>query len=277
MSALSELARQQAVLAAWQSTLPNHANLDAQQPCWPPLQTARLKTDAAGLRAYQLNAQATAQRVLASAYPTIAAQLGADALDTLAVLLWRAQPPKSGDLGEWGGHLPALLATHPDLQAWPWLADSARLDWACHACERAADVNLDADSLRRLGDTDPQHLHLQLRPCVQVVASSWPIGSLWEAHQMPSAQQEQAAAQALALGQPETVVVWRQPWQVQVRALPAAQASWMWALHTNSRASLADLLDQANTDNDIDTGFDFTAWLSEALTQGWLWRVSVLP
>jgi len=271
MSELSELARQQAVLAAWQTTLPNHANLDAKQACWPPLQTARLKTDAAGLRAYQLNAQATAQRVLASAYPTIAAQLGADTLDTLAVLLWRDQPPISGDLGEWGAHLPALLATHPDLQAWPWLADSARLDWACHVCERAADVDLDADSLQRLGDTDPQHLHLQLSPCVQVVASGWPIGSLWEAHQLPSAQQEQAAAQALALGQPETVVVWRQPWQVQVRALPATHDSWMRQLQVDSSTSLAALLDQA------DASFGFTAWLSEALTQGWLWRVSVSP
>jgi len=271
MSERSELARQQAVLAAWQATLPQHANLDTQQACWPHLQAAQLKTDSAGLRAYQLNAQATAQRVLASAYPTIAAQLGDDTLDTLAVLLWRSQPPMSGDLGEWGGHLPALLATHPDLQTWPWLADSARLDWACHTCERAADVGLDADSLQRLGDTDPLRLHLQLRPCVQVVASNWPIGSLWHAHQLPAAQQDQAAAQALTQGQPETVVVWREGWQVQVRALTAAHDSWMRQLQVNGSTSLADLLDQA------DTSFDFTVWLSEALTQGWLWRVGVSP
>lgn len=271
MSEFSELARQQAVLAAWQTTLPRHAALDAQQACWLSLQTARLKTDAAGLRAYQLNAQATAQRVLASAYPTIAAQLGADTLDTLAVLLWQDQPPTSGDLGEWGGHLPVLLSTHPDLQAWPWLADCARLDWARHVCERAADADLDADSLQRLGDTDPQHLHLHLRPCVQVWAGAWPVGSLWLAHQLPAEQQEQAAAQALTLGQPETVVVWRQPWQVQVRVLPAPQAHWMNQLCASSPGNLAELLDLADAD------FDFTAWLSEALTQGWLWRVGVSP
>lgn len=270
MGELSELARQQAVLAAWRTPLPRHASLDAQQPCWPALLRARLDTDAAGLRAYQLNAQATARRVLASSYPTIAALLGEDTLDTLALLLWQAHTPSCGDLGEWGGALPDLLARHPDLQAWPWLADCARLDWARHVCERAADAALDADSLQRLGDTDAHKLRLHLLPCVQVLRSSWPVGSLWQAHQRPLEQQEHAAADALTHGQAETVVIWRQPWLVQIKSLPAADANWMAAL-SDAPVSLAELLDKAAA------GFDFTAWLGEALRHGWLWRVSVLP
>ena len=115
---ITAIERQAAVLTALQAHLPPHAPLDATQACWPALQAAGLRTDAAGLRAYQLNARATAQRVLASTYPTIAAMLGDEALDVLALQLWQACPPGSGDLGEWGAGLPELLAEHAD----HWLA-----------------------------------------------------------------------------------------------------------------------------------------------------------
>jgi len=274
MGHVNELERQAAVLAAWQTPLPAQAPLDASQACWPFVQAAKLATDAAGLRAYQINAQATAQRVLASTYPTIAAMLGIGTLNALALILWQQQPPSGGDLGDWGGALPGLLAAHPDLQPWPWLADSARLDWARHVCERAADADLDAGSLQRLGDTAPEQLHLQLKPCVQVLTSSWPIADLWDAHQLPADQQQAAASQALSQAPVGSVVVWRDPWQVQMLCLTGAQADWMTTLSANTASpqntalNLADMLDQALPD------FDFTAWLTQALSQGWLRRVT---
>lgn len=278
---MNELDRQAAVLAAWQTPLPAHAPLNASQACWPFVQTAKLVTDALGLRAYQINAQATAQRVLSTTYPTIAAMLGADTLNALALILWQQQAPGSGDLGDWGGALPELLAAHPDLQPWPWLADSARLDWARHLCERSFDAELDSDSLQRLGDTAPEHIHLRLKPCVQVLPSNWPIAALWDAHQLPADAQQAAATQALSQAAIGSVVIWRNPWQVQMLCLTGAQADWMARLSANTTnnastltvapnnaPNLADMLDQALPD------FDFTAWLSQAVSQGWLWRVA---
>jgi Putative DNA-binding domain len=292
MDELSEIARQAAVLAAWRSPLPLHVPqttslaaalgaspsepLDTRQascPALPDLHQARMSTDAAGLRAYQLNAQATAQRVLASTFPTVAAMLGQETLDAMALILWQQHPPEQGDLGEWGATLPALLACHPHLQAWPWLPDCARLDWARHACERAADATLDADSLLRLGDTDPALLRLWLKPCVQVIPSAWPIHGLFEAHQGPQAAHALAAARSLQEDGPQTVVVWRQPWQAQMQSLQEDQAVWMRALLpaecSAAPRTLATLLDQAPAP------FDFEAWLVGALNQGWLWRVTV--
>lgn len=276
-----ESARQDAVLAALRATLPPATPLDAQQACWPALTRARLRTDASGLRAYQVNARATAQRVLLDHFPTLAAMLGEDALQALAMQLWDAQPPSSGDLGEWGAALPSLLAQHPDLQAWPWLADCASLDWARHRCLRAADAALDANSLQRLGDTAPEQLQLVLQPCVQVVHSVWPVEALWVAHQLEPAQQAQAASEALAqvndkqaVDDGQTVVVWRHPWQVQMSTLDEDSGWWMRALAlarpeaaSTANTSLATLLDQAPA------GFDFSAWLTTAVAQGWLWQV----
>ncbi|MDO9238216.1 MAG: putative DNA-binding domain-containing protein [Aquabacterium sp.] len=271
MSRQAETERQLAVMDAWRSTLPSASTLDNQQACWPAIQAAKLATDAAGLRAYQLNAQATSQRVLASTYPTMAAMLGTDTLDMLARLLWQTQPPNCGDLGQWGGHLADLLNSHPDLQDWPWLADSARLDWAVHLSERAHDTTVDTDSLQRLGDTAPQNLRLHLQPHVHILTSAWPVASLWTAHRLDSPQQEDAARSALQAGSGETAVVWRHDWhgQVQVQGLPAPVAAWMQQVA--GEHDLATLLNQADGD------FDFTAWLTEALTKGWLWRITSAP
>jgi hypothetical protein len=260
MSRAAELARQQAVLLALQRGGPaGHA--------------ARLQTDAAGLRTYQVNAKATAKRVVLAHYPTVAAMTGEDALGVLAMLLWQQHPPAGGDLGQWGAHLPELLACRAELLAWPWLADCARLDWARHLCERAADAELDQASLHRLGDSDPDELRLTLQPCVQVLLSPWPVQALWEAHQLPAAQQAVAAKEALHQSTGTTAtVIWRSHWQTQMCQVSAAVGRWMQALLVHEHPgqpppSLASWLDRAPE------GLDFSAWLTNSVMQGWLWRV----
>lgn len=289
MSRADELARQQVVLALLAD--------DATAPA-----AARLRTDPAtprGVQAYQRNAQATARRVLRAHFPTVTAMVGEDTLDALALILWQCSPPSSGDLGEWGAALPDLLARHPDLQAWPWLADSARLDWARHLCERAADARLDAPSLQRLGDTPPEHLQLVLVPGLRLLKSPWPLVALWEAHHgtptdtscesADSAQAQAALAALLEAGghkrdEPEAattaMVIWRGPdWRIHMAAVDEAEHSWMRRLLDNTCqagqaapfATLSELLDQAPPD------LDFGAWLGRAVSAGWLWRVAVLP
>jgi hypothetical protein len=268
---LSELARQAAVLEAWRTPLAAGQRLDDSQACWPAVQAARLLTDAAGLRAYQVNAQATAQRVLAGTYPTVTAMLGEETLHALAIILWAQAPPANGDLGEWGGALPDLIASHPDLANWPWLADSARLDWARHVSERARDAVLDADSLHLLGTAAPEKVRLWLKPCVQMLTSAWPVADLWAAHQLPAAQQAQATEQALCQGRAGTFIVWRNPWALQMLHVVNAEGAWMAGLARPAASgppTLAELLGHAPPD------FDFTAWLSQALSQGWLWRIT---
>lgn len=291
MSRADELTRQQAVWAllsadeaAWDADhAPQPRLLDDGQgsPSTRPPGAARLRWDQAtlaGLRAYQVNAQATARRVLQAHFPVMEAMVGEETLSALALILWRTSPPAGGDLGEWGAALPGLLARHGDLQDWPWLADSAQLEWVRHLCERAADAQLDAQSLQRLGDTPPDQLQLVLMPGLQCLASPWPLRALWEAHQLPPEAQEQAAMTALQglSGEPGTLLVWRAPdWQVRMQDLDPAQGRWMRMLldaaaQTEAQPSLSQLLDAAPAE------LDFSAWLGEAIRAGWLWRVAVV-
>ena len=107
---------------------------------------------------------------------------------------------------------------------------------------------------------------------MRVLTSPWPVAALWAAHQLAPAQQVSAAEAALAHHEGAcTTLVWRQAGALQMADIPQADGHWMRALSEgHPQPTLATLLTQAPT------GFDFTAWLNQALSQGWLWRVRVL-
>ena len=132
-----------------------------------------------GLLAYRINAAASAERALATAYPTVAALVGAEPFCALARDLWRQRPAERGDLGEWGAALPDFIADSEMLASEPYLADSARLDWQVHLASRAADGPDGPPALDALATQAPDMLRLHLRPGTAVLASAWPVRSIW--------------------------------------------------------------------------------------------------
>jgi hypothetical protein len=215
-----------------------------------------------GLQAYRINAAASAERALATAYPTVAALIGGESFAALARDLWRRQPPERGDLGEWGATLPAFIADSQSLTGEPYLADSACLDWLVHVASRAADAPDAPPALDMLATQAPDALGVRLRPGTAVLASDWPVASIWLAHQAgePNDGDRFAAARAaLAAGQGERALVWRDAYAVRVEAVDQAGAAFTTALLGG--ASLASALDGAGD------GFAFDQWLVRALEQ----------
>lgn len=273
-------AQRQAELRAWlQAPSPSHSGGDAPPPAW------LCDEGQSGTRAHRAHARMLAARVLTAHHPTLAAMLGEDALATLAERMWHAAPPTSGDLAQWGALLPEHLAAAPELRAWPWLADSARLDWARHRCERAADAALDAESLRLLDCPDgltPADLRLRLHPGVHTLASDWPVVTLWRAHQLAEGDDRDAAVASALAGvraagdRPEHAVVWRQPWRAEVDTLTPSEWTWMrgWACPGSGEAPAYAHLAQAL--DTLPVGFDLGAWLAKAVQRGWLWHVERL-
>ncbi|WP_290871796.1 putative DNA-binding domain-containing protein [Aquabacterium sp.] len=273
----AEARRQVALLAAIQGAPPPQTVI----PPGPGTADAHiLAWQSRGLALHRAHARATACATLRLSHPTVEQVLGAKAFDTLACRLWALSPPTSGDLGDWGEGLPALLAQQPELLPWPWLPDLARLDWARHRCERAADQACDLPSLARLGDTDPARLHLRLQEHVIALPSPWPLPAIWAAHQPGGDLDALNAVLAPWMAQaprerPQGLtVIWRQPWRAEVMDVMGPEARWMRALcpaeaERETPPSLATLLDQAAPD------FDFTAWLTRALQRQWLAGVDV--
>jgi len=225
---------------------------------------------AQGLAAYRANAGAIAERALRVAYPTLATLVGEASFAALARDLWQQNPPQCGDLGEWGAALPALIAANTALAPEPYLPDSARLDWLVHQAARAADGPNTPAALEGLGAQSPQHLQLALRPGSALLASAWPVASLWSAHQQPVGEDRFAgvrAAIAAAVG--EQAFVYRSGHAVRVAALAPPAAAFTAAVLAGR--SLADALDDAGED------FAFEPWLVQALQGGWLLGTHAIP
>ncbi len=215
-----------------------------------------------GLQAYQANAGALAQRALAAAYPTIEQLLGAESFAALARAFWHRHGPVCGDLARWGAALPAFIADDAQLAGEPYLADTARLDWAVHAAETAADAAPEVRGLALLAAHDPAQLWLRLRPGTALLVSPHPVARIWQAHRNSGGDRFADVQAAFAAGLGERALVWRAGWPVRVEALAPGPAAFMAAVLNG--AALGAALDAAGPD------LDFQAWLAQALRLGWL-------
>ena len=220
-----------------------------------------------GLQAYRVNANASAERALATAFPTVQMLVGPEDFEHLAAEFWRADPPLCGDLGEWGAGFAAWLAGHEQLAGWPYLGDCARLDWAMHQCERAPDGVLDATSIARLGDTDPAQLRVRFMPGLRVIESRWPVGSIHRAHHEAQASFDGLRV-AIEQQRSEAVIVARRGWKAIATVVDAATAQWMRQLHEG--CDLGTAIGQAGE------GIDFTAWLTNAIQSNWVKEIVVV-
>ncbi|MDR7267488.1 hypothetical protein J2X20_000117 [Pelomonas saccharophila] len=200
---------------------------------------------ARGLTAYRRNLQALSAQALAVPFARLREALGEDEFASLAWTFWRTHPPESGDLGQWGGALEAFLVERAGEAS--GLPDLARLDWALHQAERAADADLDVESLTLLGTTAPESLGLRLRPGV-----------------------------ALITQQDGPVLVWRRGWRGEWQALSTAEAAFFAALLRD--VNLAQALEASEVKGSAaEADFDFGAWLQAALQNAWLLGVRTMP
>lgn len=214
-----------------------------------------------GLAAYQANASALAERALAAAFPTVQQLVGDAAFALLARAFWRRHPPLRGDVGEWGDVLPAFIADDEQLADEVYLADVARLDWAVHAAERAADTPALA-GLERLAGGDPAALRLVLAPGAAVLPSAHPVVTIWQAHRSTAPDRFVPVRAAFEAQTGETAFVTRRGWRAEVHLLDTAAGRFTAALLNHN--SLAAALDAGGAE------FDLQAWLVAALQSGWL-------
>lgn len=262
VSRAAEAERQRVLLAAV-SGLADAADLPGLREVGPRAER--------GLSAYRANAAALADRALGAVFPTVRSLVGEPNFRRLAAEHWRDHPPLRGDLGEWGAAFPDALQGHAAFAEWPYLGDCARLDLALHRCERAADAELDVDSLGLLQDCDPSQLTLALMPGTVVLSSRWPIARIHRAHARhvegpddaePADARFDDARRALRAGLGEDVLVARTGWRASVHGLDAPTAAWTRSLLQGEPLSVA--LARGGD------AFDFAQWLVMALRERWL-------
>ena len=133
---------------------------------------------------YRANMVAAADKALSSAYPVIRQVVGDEFFHGLAREYQRGAPSTSGDLTDFGATFDAFVAAFEHTQSLPYLPDLARLEWAVHRANGAADApDWDAAALGAIEPGQQAAIRFEWSPGLAVIESPYPIARIWTIHQ----------------------------------------------------------------------------------------------
>lgn len=190
---------------------------------------------AARLGVYRNNTRAIFTTSLERSFPVLARRVGDGYFRRLASDYRADHPSRSGDLHWIGAAFPAWLEHRLAGSEYAWLADLARLEWACEEVLVAADaVALGLDALAAVAPPDLAGLRLGLQPALRCVHSAFPVWSVWRANQPDGS----GSAVDLALGA-EHVVVTRAGDRPVLHLRPETEVRFVAALAGGERLDAA--------------------------------------
>jgi hypothetical protein len=133
---------------------------------------------------YRNNAWQFFLTALERTYPVLQRRVGADFFRQLTHEYRARYPSRRGDLHWIGEAFPAWLTSRMAGTGYEWLADLARLEWACEASAAAARCDpVDLESLGRFDAEVLPYVTLVLQPSLRLVAAPLPIWSVWQSNQ----------------------------------------------------------------------------------------------
>ena len=196
---------------------------------------------AAGRRfdVYRNNVIVSLSQALATGFPVIEKLVGSAFFAAMAGVFVRAHPPRSPVLAVYGAGFPEFLEGFPPVAHLPYLADTARLEYALREAYHAADTAPVAPEALQ----HPRLLEaaLRLAPATRLVASPYPIHAIWRANSEDGAP--------AATGGAQTVLVTRPDWDPKPTVLPPPAARCVAALLAGARFGAA--LEQAGDGLDL--------------------------
>lgn len=201
---------------------------------------------------------------LRATYPAVHQLVGEEFFSAAARAFIDAHPPKGPVMAEYGAALGEFLTALPGSQSIPYIGDVARIDWARNESYHAADAPiLDLQTLASLAPEVLLDVTLDVRPCVRVIRSQWPAGSLWSASSGGGTEDVQ-----IDLKHAECVVVVRPRWDVFVHSIAPSTAAFMLRLFDGASVgeSAAACLER---DAEFDTGQNISHLLGLGLFSGY--------
>jgi len=202
------------------------------------------------------NTFASLKSVLEDAFPTVSALLGDTLFQRLSAAFVRSAPPTGHHLLDYGAELVPFIARSEPLQAMPWLADTARLDWAMHTAFSAAEEP--AATPDDLAALPPESLPLAIMPLrdsARLLRSDWPVHAI---HMNPRT----VAADGCAPRAEQVLVI--RP-DADVIAITLEQAAYRFLLELDAGRPLGEA---AMATQEFDPGFDLQGVLAHHLANG---------
>lgn len=146
---------------------------------------ALFKTDGASLSErmaiYRNNVLKSLTDVIIDVFPTVEKLTGDDFARGMARKFVKAHPPEKGNLNDYGATYPDFIDNFEPAKKLAYLPDVARMDWACHAADYAADdETLNPEALKTVKEEDFDHLIFQFRDSVSLLESPYPLVEIRE-------------------------------------------------------------------------------------------------
>lgn len=164
---------------------------------------------------YRNNVKASLAVALAARFPVVERLVGEEFFTAMALVFIERHPPHSPVLAEYGAAFASFLEGFDPAADLPYLPDIARLEWLRQVAYHSA--NAGAADIGRLAALPPEALEsarLGLHPAMAVIASPWPIVSVW------TTNTHDATPEAPADWTAETALVTRPHLDVLVHRLP---------------------------------------------------------
>ena len=133
---------------------------------------------------YRNNTRHNFRNALELAYPVLRKRVGNDFFRQLAHEYQVAHPSRHGDLHWVGQDFPAWLDVRLAGSDYAWLAELARLEWACEEANVAArNEPLALERLASIPGELLENVELRFQPSLRLLRSSYPVWSVWQANQ----------------------------------------------------------------------------------------------
>ena len=143
----------------------------------------------ARLAVYRHHVFTTLTTTLESTFPVVCRLVDRRFFGWLADRFIRSHPPAGPCLFEYGADFPEFVRAFPACAELPWLADVAALEWAMTTALYAPDARpLDPERLAAVAPSALGRLVLRLYPSVTLLASRWPVDTIWRANQPEAGQ-----------------------------------------------------------------------------------------
>ncbi len=230
---------------------------DPTRPVPAGLTAADGRIDPLRFAVYRNNVFVGLTEALAKRFPVTRRLVGAEFFAGMARVYVDAEKPSTPLLFQYGDTFPDFIAAFPPAAGIPYLADVARLEAMLTRAYHAADATpLGVDALSSVDPDVLPRVVLRPHPSASLLASPWPVGTIWAAHQGD-------VVSSVSAGGGETVIVARPIMEVGIHVVARGHARFAAALF--SGATLGDAAARAL---EADAGFDFGAALVALVSLG---------
>jgi hypothetical protein len=188
------------------------------------LVTAGAGNAQARLRVYQNHTRSSLTSTLMTVFPVTVRLVDERFFRYAASEFIRRQPPREPRLVRYGEALPRFLRSFHRLADKPFVAETARLEWAiAEALDAASPPACPISALQPLSATSPE---LRLQPSLRLIASHWPVLSIWSEHQQDAAAMPRSHADRSS----QRVALWRSGDRLRFAMLDPAEFAFRHAL-----------------------------------------------